>query len=372
MKFIASSSQLLKHLQSISGTILSNNALSILDNFLFDIEGNSLKIHASDLESFMSTEMEVESDEGGQIAISAKMLLDVLKTFPDQPLSFKKNESTNHVEISSDYGQYEVAYEDAADFPKVPELEDAQELELHVDLLGTAIAKTIFATGNDELRPVMSGIYFEFDQQGLNFVATDAHKLVRYRRTDQTAAEAANLIMPKKALTLLRAALTGDGNVTMKFNDKHAHFSYENINLTCRLIEGKYPNYEAVIPKENPNKLNLDRQAFLGSVKRVSIFSNKTTHQVRLKVAGAELQVSAEDLDFSNKAEERLTCTYNGSDMQIGFNSRFLIEMLSNLESDVVNLEMSEPNRAGILIPADGLSDGEEVLMLVMPVMLNN
>lgn len=371
MKFIASSSQLLKQLQSVSGIINNNNALTILDNFLFELDGNKLKISASDLESIMSTELEVQSDEGGSIAVSARLLLDVLKTFPDQPLTFMLDEAAKHVEISSEYGKYEVAYEDAADFPTVPEIEDAEEIDLDVDMLSTAVAKTIFATGTDELRPVMSGIYFEFDKGGINFVATDAHKLVRYRRTDHKGVTA-KLIMPRKPLSLLRSALTGDGKVKLRFNEKNAHFSFDSINLSCRLIEGKYPNYEAVIPKENPNMLSLDRNAFLGSVKRVSIFSNKTTHQVRLKVAGAELQISAEDLDFNNKADERLTCQYQGDDMQIGFNSRFLVEMLSNLESDVVTLEMSEPNRAGILKPADGLAKGEEILMLVMPVMLNN
>ena len=219
----------------------------------------------------------------------------------------------------------------------------------------------------------MSGVFFQFSQDNLTFVATDAHKLVKYTRADVSATETAEFIMPKKPLNLLKGILAGiDDDVLVEYNESNAKFTFENSVLICRLIDGKYPNYEAVIPKENPNKLVIDRTQFLNSVRRVSIFSNKTTHQIRLKIAGAELNISAEDIDYSNKAEERLTCDYQGDDMQIGFNSRFLTEMINNLSSDNVQLEMSLPNRAGILTPIDGLDEGEHVTMLVMPVMLNN
>ena len=241
------------------------------------------------------------------------------------------------------------------------------------DILATAIEKTIFAAGNDDLRPVMSGVFFQFSPENLTFVSTDAHKLVKYQRADVTASEVAEFIMPKKPLNLLKGILAGsESDVKIEYNESNAKFSFENTELICRLIDGKYPNYEAVIPKENPNKLTISRSQFLSSVKRVSIFSNKTTHQIRLKIAGAELNISAEDIDYSNKAEERLSCSYQGDDMQIGFNSRFLIEMLNNLSSEEVTLEMSLPNRAGILTPSDGLDEGEHITMLVMPVMLNN
>jgi len=223
------------------------------------------------------------------------------------------------------------------------------------------------------IRPVMSGVFFQFSPESLTFVATDAHKLVKYTRTDVKAPEVAEFIMPKKPLNLLKGMLaTADSDVLVEYNDSNAKFSFEDIELVCRLIDGKYPNYEAVIPKENPNKLNIERSQFLSSVRRVSIFSNKTTHQIRLKIAGAELKISAEDIDYSNKAEERLTCDYQGDDMEIGFNSRFFVEMLNNLESSDVQLEMSLPNRAGILTPIDGVEEGEHVTMLVMPVMLNS
>lgn len=372
MKFIVSSTYLLKQLQVLGGVINSSNTLPILDNFLFELNQTELIISASDLETTMSSKLEVESDNSGSVAVPARLLLDTLKTFPEQPLTFVVEEN-NTIEISSNHGKYALAYADGAEFPKPVTLEDASATTLNGDILATAINKTIFAAGNDDLRPVMSGVFFQFSTEGLTFVATDAHKLVKYSRADVQASEVTEFIMPKKPLNLLKGILAAsDDDVTIEYNDSNAKFTFENVELICRLIDGKYPNYEAVIPKENPNKLVINRNQFLNSVRRVSIFSNKTTHQIRLKIAGAELNISAEDIDYSNKAEERLTCDYQGDDMQIGFNSRFLTEMLNNLTSDEVQLEMSLPNRAGILTPVDGLDEGENVTMLVMPVMLNN
>ena len=371
MKFIVSSSQLLKQLQVLGGVINSNNTLPILDNFLFEVSENQLKISASDLETTMSAVVTIESDSSGSIAISARLLLDTLKTFPNQPLTFK-TEGDSIIEISSDQGKYDMAYFGGDEFPKSVSLPSPSKTIIPSNILATAISKTIFAAGNDDLRPVMSGVFFQFSSQNLTFVATDAHKLVKYTRTDVTADKTAEFIMPKKPLNLLKGVLSGEEDVTIEYNDANAKFTFENFVLICRLIDGKYPNYEAVIPKENPNKLTVDRASFQNSVRRVSIFSSKTTHQIRLKMAGTELNISAEDIDFSNKADERLNCDYQGDDMQIGFNSRFLSEMLSNLSSNEVLIEMSLPNRAGILTPIDGTDEGEQITMLVMPVMLNN
>lgn len=372
MKFIVSSTYLLKQLQVLGGVINSSNTLPILDNFLFELDNSQLTVSASDLETTMASTLDVESDSKGSVAIPARLLLDTLKTFPEQPLTFVV-EDNNTVEISSNHGKYALAYADGNEFPKAVALEDPSKTVLTGDVLATAISKTIFAAGNDDLRPVMSGVFFQFSTEGLTFVATDAHKLVKYTREDVNANQVAEFIMPKKPLNLLKGILAASENdVTIEYNENNAKFTFENSELICRLIDGKYPNYEAVIPKENPNKLVIDRNQFLNSVRRVSIFSNKTTHQIRLKIAGAELNISAEDIDYSNKAEERLTCDYQGDDMQIGFNSRFLTEMLNNLTSDEVQLEMSMPNRAGILTPVDGLDEGEHITMLVMPVMLNN
>ncbi|NQX86792.1 MAG: DNA polymerase III subunit beta [Flavobacteriaceae bacterium] len=372
MKFIVSSKYLLKELQILGGVINNSNTLPILDNFLFNLDNTSLTISASDLDTTISSILEVDSDSQGSVAIPAKLLLDTLKTFPEQPLTFIIGEN-NMVEINSNHGKYALAYSDSKEFPKAVAIEKPSTTSILADILSTAISKTIFAAGNDDLRPVMSGVFFQFSSENLTFVATDAHKLVKYTRHDVSASETTEFIMPKKPLNLLKGILSDTSkSVKITYNDSNAKFSFQNYELVCRLIDGKYPNYEAVIPKENPNKLTTSRTQLLNSVKRVSIFSNKTTHQIRLKMAGSELNISAEDIDYSNKAHERLTCDYQGDDMEIGFNSRFLTEMLVNLNGDHVMIEMSLPNRAGILTPVDSLDKGEEIIMLVMPVMLNN
>jgi len=373
MKFIVSSQLLVRNLQSLYGVINPSNTLPILDNFLFAIGKDTLTVSASDLETSMTTTFQITSKDKGVVAIPARILLDLLKSFPDTPITFSVNEDNKAVKLTSEYGEYNVAGLNGDDFPKAPEVAGASTVTMPSDLLARAIAKTVFATGNDDLRPVMSGVYFELKEDGLSFVATDAHKLVKYSRADVRADNGATFIMPKKPLNQLKNVLASEElDVTVTYNNTNACFTFGDVTLTCRLIEGRYPNYEAVIPKENPNVLTVNRQAFLGSVKRVSYFSNKTTHQVKLRIAGSELHVSAEDPDFSNNADERLTCSFKGNDMTIGFNSRFLMEMLSNLETDEVILEMSEPNRAGILTPSESPIEGEQVLMLVMPVMIND
>lgn len=372
MKFIVSSTYLLRQLQLLGGVIGNNSSLPILENFLFELDGNDLKISASDLETTITGKLQVESNEQAVIALPAKLLLETLKTFPEQPLTFIKKDN-NTVEISSNYGDYALAYVSGDEFPEAVNLKESETTAIEASVLSNAISKTLFAAGNDELRPIMSGVFFQFSTEGLTFVATDAHKLVKYHRSDIKANQSAEFIVPKKPLNLLKSMLGAvDAEVTVEYNKSNAKFTFEDIELVCRLIDGKYPNYEAVIPKENPNKLLVQRASFLSSVRRVAIFSNKTTHQIRLKITGAELKISAEDIDYSNKAEERLTCNYNGDDMEIGFNSRFFLEMLNNLDSNEVQLEMSLPNRAGILTPIDGVEEGEYVTMLVMPVTLSN
>ena len=270
MKFIVSSSKLLKQLQLIGGIIQSNNTLPILDNFLFELKQGELVVSASDLETTMSVNLEVETEDVGSAAVPAKVLMDTLKTFPEQPLTFTFDEGSHTIELSSDYGKYSLAFIDGDEFPKFPELEDATSTTLPAEVLVTAIGKTLFATGNDELRPVMSGVFFQFDSNGLTFVATDAHKLVRYRRTDLGAESTAEFIMPKKPLNMLRGSLSYDSSeVKVVYNNTNAQFSFDNVVMVCRLIDGKYPNYEAVIPQSNPNVMLVDRSAFSSSVKRV-------------------------------------------------------------------------------------------------------
>ena len=371
MNFIVSSASLLKQLSLISGVLNSNNTLPILDNFLFEISGSDLTILASDLETTMSTKLTVESKEDGLIAIPAKMLIDILKNLSDHPITFSIDNKNHGVEISSDYGKYKLSGYAGDEFPKVPEIDQSSSLKVASSVLLRAISKTIFATGNDDLRPVMSGVYCELGTEDITFVATDAHKLVRYKRLDAKSDKTTSFILPSKPLNLLKNCLSSSEEVAVEYNQNNAFFSLGNINLICRLVEGKYPNYDAVIPKENPNVLTIDRLLLLSSVKRVSIFANKTTHQVKLKLAGSSLNISAEDLDFANKADERLTCSYSGEDMEIGFNSKFLMEMLNNIDNDEVTIEMSEPNRAGIILPGNKDDENEDMLMLVMPVMLN-
>ena len=371
MHFIVSSSQLLRHLSSLSGVLNSSNTLPILDNFLYELGPGIAVISASDLETTMTTKLEVKTEDTGSIAVPAKMLLDILKAFPDIPLTFKVDPATMAIELTSDAGKYKLTGANGDEFPQAPSLEDGAAISVEANTLITAINRTLFAAGNDDLRPVMSGIYFEFYPDSVRFVATDAHRLVRYARTDVQATSGAQFIVPKKPLNLLKNAASHAEKVTMTYTDSNARFDFENVNIVCRLIEGKYTNYEAVIPKENPNRMVINRQSFLQAIRRVSIFANKTTHQVRLKLAGSELHVSAEDLDFANEANERLNCSYSGEDMEIGFNSRFLMDMLNNLSSAEVSLEMSAPNRAGIIKPSEPEEAGEDVLMLVMPVMLN-
>ncbi len=374
MKFIVSSSLLLKQLQAISGVLSTNNTLPILDNFLFKMSGSEVLISASDLETTMTSRIQVDMAEGeGSVAVPAKILIDTLKTFTEVPVTMDMDMEKFGVTLTAGEGKYRLAGQNGEEYPQVPPIEEAGALQMESDVLYEAITKTIFAASNDDLRPVMAGVFCELSAEGANFVATDAHKLVKYTRTDVKTADTTSFILPKKPLNQLKHILLHDNDtVDIRYNDTNARFSFRNISMTCRLIDGKYPNYGAVIPTNNPNKLTVDRMPFLNAIKRVSIFSNQTTYQVKFKLAGSELLLSAEDLDYSNEARERLECHYDGTDLEIGFNSKFMVEMLNNLDSEQVLLEMSEPNRAGLITPLGGDNEQEQVLMLVMPVMLNS
>jgi len=371
MKFIVNSLGLLKQLQLLNGVLNSNNTLPILDNFLFEMKQDELTLSASDLETSMNTRMAIQCKEEGMIAVPAKLLLDILKSLPDKPLTFDVDGKTFGIEITSDNGKYKLTGQNGDEFPKAPAMGASKALLIGADVLNRAISKTIFAAGNDDMRPIMSGVFFEIEPESVRFVATDAHKLVRMTRSD-IGGESAAFIVPRKPLNLLKGALSSlKSEVNMQYTENNAMFTFDNVTLMCRLIEGKYPNYEAVIPKENPFKLTIDRLDFLNSIKRVSIFANRSTNQVRLKLTGSEIQLSAEDLDFANEAHEQLACTFVGDNMEIGFNSRFLQDMLNNLDANNVHVEMSAPNIAGIITEVEKSFENEDILMLVMPVMLN-
>lgn len=372
MKFIVNSSALLKQISSINGVITTNPVVPILENFLFEINEGTLTITASDLQTSMITEMQVESKETGNIAVPAKILLETLKNLPEQPVTFSIDEETYSIEISSDNGHYKLAGENATDFPKVPAVSDDFSVQMSSDVLSRAISNTIFATSNDELRPAMTGVYVNLGDSSTTFVATDSHRLIRYRRDDISSENGNTIIIPRKALNLLKSTLPPEETqVTMEFNVANAFFKFDSIKLICRLIDERFPDYENVIPVDNEIRMNINREEILSSLRRIAIYSNKTTHQVRLKITGNELLISAEDLDFSNEANERLSCEHEGDDIEIGFNARFLIEMLNHLESDEIEMKLSAPNRAGLILPKEKDKD-EDILMLVMPVMLNN
>jgi len=371
MKFIVNSSYLLKQLSYINGVITTNPVVPILENFLFEINKNQLTVTASDLQTSMITEIAVESKEKGNIAVPARILLDTLKNLPDQPVTFSIDEATYSIELSSDNGRYKLSGENATDFPKVPSVSNDFSASISSEVLGRAINNTIFATSSDELRPAMTGVYVNLGDKNTTFVATDGHRLVRYRRTDVKSENGNTIIIPRKALNLLKATLPSENaDVAIDFNTANAFFKFGTIRMICRLIDERFPDYENVIPATSTIKMTINRGDFLSSLKRISIYANKTTHQVRLKITGSELQVSAEDLDFSNEANERLSCEHEGEDIEIGFNARFMVEMLSNLDTDQIRLNMSAPNKAGVILPVEK-DKSEDILMLVMPVMLN-
>jgi DNA polymerase-3 subunit beta len=371
MKFIVNSSYLLKQLSNINGVITTNPVVPILENFLFELEKGGLTVTASDLQTSMITELQVESKEKGSIAVPARILLDTLKNLPEQPVTFSIDESTYSIEIISDNGRYKLSGENATDFPKVPSVSNDFTAEVSSDVLSRAINNTIFATSNDELRPAMTGVYVNLGDKNTTFVATDGHRLVRYRRTDVKSDNGNAIIIPRKALNLLKATLpTENTEVSLNFNMSNAFFKFGNIRMICRLIDERFPDYENVIPSGNNIKMTISRTDLLGALKRISIYANKTTHQVRLKITGSELQISAEDLDFSNEANERLSCEHEGEDIEIGFNAKFIVEMLTNMDSEQIRLTMSAPNKAGVILPAEK-DKAEDILMLVMPVMLN-
>ncbi|MFA6261554.1 MAG: DNA polymerase III subunit beta [Bacteroidia bacterium] len=372
MKFIVNSTTLLKHLSMIDGVVVSKPIIPILNNFLFDIKDGELRISSTDLETTMTTAIKVDAKEDISIAIPCKTTIELLKSLPDQPLAFSINMEKGAVEIKYDSGRFKLTAQKGDEFPKNPSVEDARKFSIPGKVLQRAITKTVFAASNDELRMNLTGVYVQLSPEEITFVATDANRLVRYTRNDVKPGVEDAFILPKKALNLLKSSLPNDDTeVIIEFNRSNAHFSTPDMSLVCRLIDEKYPDYKAVIPQENPNRLMMNRNELLTSVRRVSITSNKTTHQIRLKMSGSELNISAEDIDFENEAQEKLTSQYEGEDLEIGFNSKYLAELLAAIDSDDVRLEMSQPNRAGVLRPSIA-EPSEDMLMLVMPMMLNS
>ncbi len=375
MKFVVSSTELLSHLSAISKVISSKSTMPILDNFLFQLSETELTITASDLESTLITSLELDNIEGeGAVAVPAKLITDTLKEFPEQPLTFQIDSESFQVEIFSDNGKFSIMGQDPEDFPEQPELDEegASSIDVSHVVLLKGIEKTLFATADDELRPVMNGIYVELSPDFMSFVASDAHKLVRYRRTDAKAEFESSFILPKKPASLLKGLLPKEEfDVKLEFDDKNAFFTLSNYKLICRLVEGNYPAYNSVIPTNNPNSMVIDRLNFFNTVKRVSVFSNQASNLIKLNINDNKLVVSAQDIDFSISAVERLGCEYEGEEIEIGFKSTFLQEILTNISSGDVKVELSDPTRAGLLLPAETDDEDEDMLMLLMPMMIN-
>jgi len=371
MKFIVSTSALLKQLQLINGIISSKAVIPILEYFLFEIQESKLTVTGTDLEVSMRSDMEVEAKEEGSVAVPSKLIIDILKSLPEQPVTFTINTDNQSIELTSDNGKYKLAGENPEDFPKFPEVEGGSSVQLSAQILNEAINNTIFAIGQDELRPALTGLYFAMSPDDFKFVSTDGNKLVKYARTDVNAENEDSFILPKKALTLLKNSLPeGYQDVNVNYNNVNALFTFDNVKLICRLVDEKFPDYNAAIPSDTPYSLQISRTELANSLKRISIFANKTTYQVIFNISSNELQLTAQDMDFSNEAYERLSCEFDGGNMQIGFNARFLIDMLNILHAEEVTILLSEHNRPGILKPSE-MENGEDILMLLMPIVIN-
>ena len=374
MKFIVSSDLLYRNLSAISGVMGTNSTMPILDNFLVTIEGNQLKLTASDLESTMTSVIELDNVEGeGSVAVPAKILLETLKLMPDMPLVFVIDSENNILKFSSANGEYGAPCFPSDEYPVVKPIVEPKSFDIRASVLQRAISKTIFATGNDELRPNMMGVLCELSADNITFVATDAHKLVRYRNEEVKTEEFSSFILPKKPIAHLKNILGNADTVHVEYseNTHHIRFAFGTFELYSSLKEGKYPNYEAVIPKENPNILTIGRDEFLKSIRRLGNYSSQSTFQVRLSLGETGLNLTAEDMDFSYKGAENIQCEYQGEPMEIGFNSRFLREMIENIDADNIQMSFSKPQRAALISPTVQHDVNEDVLMLIMPVMLN-
>ncbi|MBP3768035.1 MAG: DNA polymerase III subunit beta [Prevotella sp.] len=374
MRFTVSSTLLSAKLTALSRVINSKNSLPILSDFVFDIDNNMLRLTASDSENVMTTELPLtESDGSTRFAIGNRDLLEAVKGFSEQPITFDINQETNIAKISYQNGMFSMPIESADEFPQAQSISDeATVISMPSNILADNLGRTLFATAQDELRPVMNGIYFDLNAECLSIVASDGHKLVRNKvfsiRNDQPAA----FILPKKPAQLLRNMLQKEGgDVIIRFDERNAEITYDEGSIICRLIEGRYPNYNSVIPQGNPNVLTVDRLTLLSALRRVQPFANDSSNLIRFHVEGATLQLNAEDFDFSKTATEQMTCEYNGQPMSIGFKGSSFIEILNNFECQEVTIQLADPSRAGLVLPSEQ-PEGQDVLMLMMPMLIND
>ena len=373
MKFNVSSSKLFAQLQAVSRVIAAKNSLQILEAVLFDLEGDVLTLTASDSETTIRTSLQVDDAQGsGKVAVGGKLLLETLKEFSEQPLSFQIDENNFGLNITSSNGTYSFVGANGMEYPEMPVEEGDNTFVIPANVLLDAINKTIFCTADDELRPVMNGIFFDLNEEKMTMVATDAHRLVRYINTGVTGSQAISFILPKKPAQLLKQVLQKESeDVTVTFGQKNAKFAFGATTIVCRQIEGRFPNYNAVIPQNNSNKVVVDRQTIVNACKRVAVFANTGTSLLKLALSENQIKISAQDIDFSTSAEETIVCDYSGMPMAIGFKAPFLIEILGNVASSDVVLQLADPARAGLILPAEN-EEGQDLLVLLMPMLLND
>ena len=374
MSFVVSSAQLLKHLKAIQGVVSTNPSFPILENFLFEVGKGVLRTTASDMQTTVVSELPVETTEEVTVAVPAKLIVDALGSLPEQPVKFTIDEETYAMVLKTETGNYRISCENAVDWPRTPKVASGKSITMPAAVLAKSINTTLFAASTEDNRPALNGVYFDLQEDKATMVATDGHRMVRYTRTDVNAAEGETVqfILPRKSLNFLRTALPGDlSTVEIGFSTTNAVFSWGSITLNCRLIDERYPDYNAVIPLQNPNVMSIERLDLLNALKRIVIFTNRATNQVRWKLSAAELQLTGEDTDYSNEGVERLSCDYEGDPMEIGFNAKMMVDILSNIDSNLVSIEMSSPNRPGLVMPKHK-DDAEDVLMLAMPIMLTS
>lgn len=374
MRFSVSSTALSSRLMALSRVINSKNPLPILGDFLFEVVDGRLNLTASDGEVMMKTTMELnEADSNGRFCVGNHDLLEAVKGISEQPISFEVNQNDSIARISYQNGMFSLPVENADEYPQAQQIaEDAHVINISTPLLAENINRSIFATAQDELRPVMNGIYFDLSPECLAIVASDGHKLVRNKVFSVNSDEPASFILPKKPASLLKSVLgKNGGDIVIRFDERNAEINYEEGVIICRLIEGRYPNYNSVIPQNNPNQLVIDRMGLLSALRRVQPFSNDSSNLIRFHVENGTLQLDAEDYDFSKTATERMTCEYNGMPMSIGFKGSSFIEILSNFDCDQVVIQLADPSRAGLVLPSVQ-PENEDVLMLMMPMLIND
>jgi DNA polymerase-3 subunit beta len=371
MKFIVPSGPLLEKLMAVNGAILAKPVIPAIENFHFDLKGGKLTITTTDLDNYMQETLQVESTDDISVCIPARSTIEILRALGDQPVNFTIDPERFGIEMSTSSGRYKLPGYSPDEFPVTPEIDIVHSFVISSEILGRGISKTLFATGNDDLRPNLTGVFFDIKEDSIQFVATDANRMVRLSHTGVKPGFEHSFIIPKKCLNLLKSSLGGgEVPVTVDISSNNIRFSSDTFVLYARIMDERFPDYNAVIPVNNNKTLIVNRQDIIAAVKRISIFANQQTYQIKLKIQGSELHLQSEDIEKSSEAFETLSCEFDGEDMEMGFNSKFLNELITNIESDDILFKLSDPGLAGLILPKQN-EDQEDILMLIMPMMLS-